>query len=60
MAVGFNVLSWKTLILNFIGYRLTMGIVKNGVKKEILNNKASNIKLPIVPAKSPGYHIEEK
>ena len=29
---------------DLIGYRLTMGIVKNGVKKEIFNNKISKIK----------------
>ncbi len=45
---------------DLIGYRLTMGIVKNGVKKEIFNNKIAKIKLPILPAKSPGYHIEKK
>jgi len=45
---------------DLIGYRLTMGIVKNGVKKEIFNNKISKIKQPIVPAKSSGYHIYEK
>jgi len=43
---------------DFIGYRLTMEIIKNRVKKE-LNNKTSKVKLPIVPAKPPGY-IEEK
>lgn len=45
---------------DLIGYRLTMGIIKNGVRKEIFNNKMSKIKLPIVPAKLSGYHIEEK
>jgi len=44
---------------DFIGYRLTMEIIKNRVKKE-LNNKTSKVKLPIVPAKSSGYHIEKK
>ena len=45
---------------DLIGYRLTMGIIKNGVKKEIFNNKTSKIKLSIATAKSPDYHIEEK
>ena len=45
---------------DLIGYRLTMGIIKNGVKKEIFNNKISKIKQQIVPAKSSGSHIYEK
>ena len=44
---------------DFIGYRLTMRIIQNGIKKEIQNNKTSNIKLPVVPETSPDNHLEE-